>query len=231
MTLAADLMASRCNYLPSNGGEYPVLIDTPKGVDGLHYNANVTSVTDTNITISTNFPPSTTSVEIPQYGELPEIGCATSGYKLVHDNKEYWIDYISFPPILNIKLDDNNPALAVTLTFGPCFNNLGGCFTDIQIPRDVLDAKAGQQHQDVPFVVTVDGNITQAQEIETTNTTRTIHIPLADINPTEHDSIVITGTEAVPEFGSSAPSFVMVMAIAGVVGLGIVAKRKIHHDL
>ncbi len=95
----------------------------------------------------------------------------------------------------------------------------------------MLDAKAGQQQQqkDVPFIVTVDGNITQAHEIETTNTTRTIHIPLTDTSPAEHVSIVITGTTAVPEFSSSTSGWIMVIAVSGIVVLGIVTKRRFNH--
>ncbi len=67
--------------------------------------------------------------------------------------------------------------------------------------------------------MTIDGNITQAHEIETTNTTRTIHIPLTGISPTEHASIVITGTTAVPEFPTTA------VVAASAIGLVIILSR------
>jgi len=98
-------------------------------------------------------------------------------------------------------MNGSGPSLVVTVGNGYRLPPQPPSFVDIQIPRDLLDSKMSQE--DIPFIVTVDGNKTQIREIETTNTTRTIHVPLpsapyyADRAP---GKIVITGTTAVPEF-------------------------------
>src|SRR2546425_6600099 len=196
MTVPSELMASVCqsNFLITK----PIVV-----IDNSTFGAviDILSSTGTNITFLVNLPPFAKTVEVGGYGPDPMGGCPTSAYKLIQGGKVFWIDYKSDPEIRNIIMNGSGPSLVVTVGNGYRLPPQPPSFVDIQIPRDLLDSKMSQE--DIPFIVTVDGNKTQIREIETTNTTRTIHVPLpsapyyADRAP---GKIVITGTTAVPEF-------------------------------
>ncbi|MDE1862980.1 MAG: hypothetical protein KGI33_08720 [Thaumarchaeota archaeon] len=214
ITLPSELMVSTCQsgILPKISLNNNVF--TP---------ANMTSETKTDSTILVKLPPFTKTVEINGYGPDPSNGCPTFAYKMTYNGTIYWIDYKSNPEIQDIRMNEKNSSIVVTLShlyhFPP---PQPWSYVDIQIPRNLLDSKIGQN--DVPFTVTVDGNMTQIQEIETTNTTRTIHIPLRGglYYQDNEGEIVITGTATAPEF-----QFVIPILLIGVTALIIFYKVKI----
>ncbi len=215
MTLPSELMASMCQ-----SGILPKLSLN----NGTFTDANVTSETKTNNTILIKLPPFTKTIEIGGYGPDPSSGCPTFAYKMTYDGIIYWIDYKSNPEIQDISMNEKNSALVVTLShlyhFPP---PQPWSYADIQIPRNLLDSKMGQS--DAPFTVMVDGNITQIQEIESTNTTRTIHIPLrGGLYYQDSDGeIVITGTSTTPEFPLAIP-----ILLIGITSLIVFYKIKIR---
>jgi hypothetical protein len=197
MTLPSELMASTCQ-----SGFYPKVSIN----NGTFSDADEISSTKTNNTISITLPPFTKNIGIIGYGPDPSSGCPTFAYNMTYDGKTYWIDYKSNPEIQDFSMDKNSSSLVVTLShlyhFPP---PQPWSYVDIQIPRNLLDSKMEQN--DVPFTVMVDGNMTQIQEIETTNTTRTIHVPLrGGLYYQDNDGeIVITGTTTAPEFQYAIP--------------------------
>ena len=215
MTLPSELMASTCQ-----SGFYPKVSIN----NGTFSDANEISSTKTNNTILIKLPPFTKNIGIIGYGPDPSSGCPTFAYNMTYDGKTYWIDYKSNPEIQDFSMDKNSSSLVVTLShlyhFPP---PQPWSYADIQIPRNLLDSKMEQN--DVPFTVMVDGNMTQIQEIETTNTTRTIHIPLRGGLYYQNSSgeIVITGTTTTPEFQYAIP-----VLLVGITSLVIFSKIKIH---
>lgn len=194
ITLPLELMASTCQ-----SGFYPKVSIN----NGTFNDANEISSTKTNEIILIKLPPFTKNIGIVGYGPDPSSGCPTFAYNMTSDGKTYWIDYKSNPEIHDFSMDKNGSFLVATLShlyhFPP---PQPGSYADIQIPRNLLDSKMGQS--DRPFTVMVDGNMTQIQEIETTNTTRTIHVPLRGglYSPDNGGRIIITGTTPTPEFPS-----------------------------
>lgn len=215
VTMPSELMVSTCQ-----SGFYPKI-----SINNDTFNdANEISSTKTNDTILIKFPPFTKNIGIMGYGPDPSSGCPTFAYNMTSDGKTYWIDYKSNPEIQDFSMDKNDSSLVVTLShlyhFPP---PQPWSYADIQIPRNLLDSKMGQS--DVPFTVMVDGNMTQIQEIETTNTIRTIHIPLrGGLYYQDNDGeIVITGTTTVPEFPFAIP-----ILLIGITSLIIFYKIKIR---
>jgi len=215
MTLPSELMTSTCQ-----SGFYPKVSIN----NGTFSDVDEISSTKTNNTILIKLPPFTKNIGIIGYGPDPSSGCPTFAYNMTYDGKTYWIDYKSNPEIQDFSMDKNSSSLVVTLShlyhFPP---PQPWSYADIQIPRNLLDSKMEQN--DVPFTVMVDGNMTQIQEIETTNTTRTIHIPLrAGLYYQDNDGeIVITGTTTAPEFQYAIP-----VLLVGITSLVIFSKIKIR---
>jgi hypothetical protein len=215
LTVPSELMASVCqsNFLMTKP---KVSIDNNTLIM-----PDILSSTKTNITFLVKLPPFSKTVEVGGYGPDPAGGCPTRAYNLVHNGREYTIDYKSDPSIWKIIMNETNPAIVVIVNDGYAFPPQPQSFVDIQIPRDLLDAKSGQK--DVPFSVTVDGNKTQIEEIETTDTTRTIHIPLPGAGyyiTHPPGKIVITGTTAIPEFPTTT------IVIISAIGLMIIFGRS-----
>ncbi|HJT09152.1 MAG TPA: hypothetical protein VJ771_00025 [Candidatus Nitrosotalea sp.] len=216
ITLPSELMASMCQ-----SGILPSISLNENNTFG---SANIISETKTNRTILVKLQPFTKTVEIRGYGPDPGSGCPTFAYKMTYNGATYWIDYKSNPEIQDMKMNEKNSTLVVILShlyhFPP---PQPWSYVDIQIPRNLLDSKMGQN--DAPFVVMVDGNMTHIQEIETTNTTRTIHIPLRGglYYQNNDGEIVITGTTTAPEF-----QFVIPILSIGITTLIVFYRIKIE---
>ncbi len=82
----------------------------------------------------------------------------------------------------------------------------------LEIPRSVLDSKSGKM--DTDFIVLVDGQEADFEEIDSDSTTRTIDI----IFPEGATEIEIIGTYAVPEFGTMA-AIILAVAIVSIIAV------------
>jgi predicted secreted protein with PEFG-CTERM motif len=86
----------------------------------------------------------------------------------------------------------------------------------VGIPRMMLDAK-GVQDGDVPFMVYADDKLIDHQQIDSDIAVRAISIEV----PAGAESLVISGTNAIPEFGAVAT----IILAAGIIGI-IATLRK-----
>jgi hypothetical protein len=108
--------------------------------------------------------------------------------------------------IANITADTHSKSIIIFL------DNLkaDGTIT-ITLPRTLIDAKIGGQ--DSAFVVTDHGNTVAFQESKS-DVSRTLTIPFS--HPADTDMVMISGTQAIPEFGSLT-GIVIVIAIIGII--------------
>jgi predicted secreted protein with PEFG-CTERM motif len=88
----------------------------------------------------------------------------------------------------------------------------------LMIPRNVLDSQAG--NKDTDFIVLVDGEDADFEEIDADGFTRTIEIMV----PEGTTEIEIIGTFAVPEFGTMAA---IILAVAIVSIIAVSAKSRL----
>ncbi|MEM3064353.1 MAG: PEFG-CTERM sorting domain-containing protein [Candidatus Nitrosotenuis sp.] len=88
----------------------------------------------------------------------------------------------------------------------------------LMIPRDVLDSTSG--NEDTDFIVLVDGEEADFEEIDADGFTRTIEIMV----PEGATEIEIIGTWAVPEFGTMAA---IILAVAIVSIIAVSAKSRL----
>jgi predicted secreted protein with PEFG-CTERM motif len=86
------------------------------------------------------------------------------------------------------------------------------------IPRDILDSTSDEGDSD--FIVLVDGEEADFEEIDSDDATRTLEIMIPD-GSTE---IEIIGTFAVPEFGTMAA---IILAVAIVSIIAVSAKSRL----
>jgi predicted secreted protein with PEFG-CTERM motif len=85
----------------------------------------------------------------------------------------------------------------------------------LQIPRNVLDARQhGMEGDDADFIVLVDGEEADFEEIDTTSDDRTLDITF----PEGATQIEVIGTWAVPEFGTTA-AIILAVAIVSIIAL------------
>ncbi|WKT58803.1 PEFG-CTERM sorting domain-containing protein [Candidatus Nitrosotenuis chungbukensis] len=85
----------------------------------------------------------------------------------------------------------------------------------LQIPRNVLDARQhGMEGDDADFIVLVDGEEADFEEIDTTSDDRTLDITF----PVGATQIEVIGTWAVPEFGTTA-AIILAVAIVAIVAV------------
>ncbi|MEW6043305.1 MAG: PEFG-CTERM sorting domain-containing protein [Thermoproteota archaeon] len=82
----------------------------------------------------------------------------------------------------------------------------------LMIPRDVLDSTSGDE--DTDFIVLVDGEEADFEEIDSDDATRTLDITFSE-GATE---IEIIGTYAVPEFGTMA-AIILAVAIVSIIAV------------
>jgi predicted secreted protein with PEFG-CTERM motif len=80
------------------------------------------------------------------------------------------------------------------------------------IPRNVLDSQTGEM--DTDFIVLVDGQEADFEEIDSDSTTRTLDI----IFPEGATEVEIIGTYAVPEFGAMA-AIILAVAIVSIIAV------------
>ncbi|MEW6043306.1 MAG: PEFG-CTERM sorting domain-containing protein [Thermoproteota archaeon] len=88
----------------------------------------------------------------------------------------------------------------------------------LMIPRDVLDSQAGDGDSD--FIVLVDGEEADFEEIDSDDATRTLEIMVLEGT----SQIEIIGTFAVPEFGTMAA---IILAVAIVSIIAVSAKSRL----
>ncbi|MEM3025165.1 MAG: PEFG-CTERM sorting domain-containing protein [Candidatus Nitrosotenuis sp.] len=88
----------------------------------------------------------------------------------------------------------------------------------LMIPRDILDSTSGDK--DTDFIVLVDGEEADFEEIDTDDFTRTLEIMV----PEGTTEIEIIGTYAVPEFGTMAA---IILAVAIVSIIAVSAKSRL----
>jgi predicted secreted protein with PEFG-CTERM motif len=85
----------------------------------------------------------------------------------------------------------------------------------LQIPRNVLDARQhGMEGDDADFIVLVDGEEADFEEIDTTSDDRTLDITF----PEGATQIEVIGTWAVPEFGTTA-AIILAVAIVSIIAV------------
>lgn len=113
--------------------------------------------------------------------------------------------------IANITADTHSKSIIIFL------DNLkaDGTIT-ITLPRTLIDAKTGGQ--DSAFIVTDHGNTVAFQESKS-DVSRTLTIPFS--HPADTDMVMISGTQAIPEFGSFSG---MIIAIS-VIGVIVISTR------
>ncbi len=85
----------------------------------------------------------------------------------------------------------------------------------LKIPRNVLDARQhGMEGDDADFIVLVDGEEADFEEIDTTSDDRTLDITF----PEGATQIEVIGTWAVPEFGTTA-AIILAVAIVSIIAV------------
>jgi len=113
--------------------------------------------------------------------------------------------------IVSITKGVNTPSIIITINAED-----DGTIT-VPMPRSVLDSRTeGQEGDDVPFSVIVNGEISDAEEIDTTPAARTLVI---EFFAGDNQAIEIIGSFVIPEFGAVAV-VILAAAIVAIVAIG-----------
>lgn len=149
-----------------------------------------------------------TKIEIvPELGGVPQ--CSTSELTTPSDTgATFCIPFTRTGKITSVEsfLDTKSKSLVITLRGATNYDPLV-----IDLPRYILDSKSGTS--DSSFVVLVDGNQIEYEELVSTEGNRKISIAAP---PSLESQIEIIGTQVIPEFGPIA-ILVLVSAIAAVL--------------
>jgi hypothetical protein len=146
---------------------------------------------------------------VPELGGVPQ--CSTSELTTPSDTgATFCIPFTRTGKITSVEsfLDTKSKSLVLTLRGATNYDPLV-----IDLPRYILDSKSGTS--DSSFVVLVDGNQIEYEELFTTEDNRKISIA---VPPSLESQIEIIGTQVIPEFGPVA-ILVLISAIAAVLVL------------
>ncbi|MBI2006209.1 MAG: PEFG-CTERM sorting domain-containing protein [Nitrosopumilales archaeon] len=146
---------------------------------------------------------------VPELGGIPQ--CSTSELTTPSDTgATFCIPFTRTGKITSVEsfLDTKSKSLILTLRGATNYDPLV-----IDLPRYILDSKSGTS--DSSFVVLVDGNQIEYEELFTTEDNRKISIA---VPPSLESQIEIIGTQVIPEFGPVA-ILVLISAIASVLVL------------
>ncbi|MBI3253806.1 MAG: hypothetical protein HYZ56_03730 [Nitrosopumilales archaeon] len=165
---------------------------------------------DFKIRFNTNGDLFKTKIEIvSELGGVPQ--CSTSELTTPSDTgATFCIPFTRTGKITSVEsfLDTKSKSLVLTLRGATNYDPLV-----IDLPRYILDSKSGTS--DSSFVVIVDGNQIEYEELFTTEDNRKISIA---VPPSLESQIDIIGTQVIPEFGPVA-ILVLISAIAAVLVL------------
>ncbi len=160
-----------------------------------------------------------------QYGSPDRSGSTTfqfagshggAGNTIQVDGTNSSVTYsITNGKVLDVKADSNSKSLIVSI------QTTGDGVLTITMPRTLIDAKKADNTDDQYFVLNDGQENDQFQEIQTTNTARTLQIPFTDGT----SQIEIIGTFVIPEFGTIA---VMILAVAIISIIAISAKTGLR---
>lgn len=114
--------------------------------------------------------------------------------------------------IKDITVDTQNLVLLISV------ETTGDGTLTITLPRDLIDAKIGDQ--DDQFFVLADGELIDFEESKT-DTDRTLKIPFTY----GIETIDISGTQIVPEFGSLS-TIILTIGIISVIATGLMTRNK-----
>jgi predicted secreted protein with PEFG-CTERM motif len=140
---------------------------------------------------------------------------STNSYTVIPPGSQntYTVTYgIDNGKVNGMNVDTKNLSLIVSM------QTAGDGTLTLTVPRDLIDAKINGQ--DDQFFVLADGQNTDFQESQKTQTDRTLTIPYTDGT----EQIEVIGTQVVPEFGSLAGAIIII----SIVGVVLISRRFNH---
>jgi len=138
---------------------------------------------------------------------IEEVKCSSNDLSVKGGNKTYCVSYdVSGATVTKATASAATTSIVLMIDAESDGSIL------LEIPRNVLDSQTGKM--DTDFIVLVDGQEADFEEIDSDSTTRTLDI----IFPEGATEIEIIGTYAVPEFGTMA-AIILAVAIVSIIAV------------